>query len=1179
MVFDEPHLVALIVLSIATVAFYCANRKSRAAVDQATLPLKAPETRWKYSATDLIDFRLSASTYQAGLGRTALDTYRSRVLWLDIAFAISLALFGMTCWVLIAQRLTLPVVFWVALVCGLSAFLYGVFDVAEDVHLRKLLRPDRTISDADAAKSVFLTRLKFATICVSVFCVLLFGLLTLVDSKTLWTILKVRWRLKNTLLLRIQGRADKNHLFDAADVLLDELKAVISRRAILNSTAKKPRLSGPLRRAEGSYSLKLQRYNKHVAKLKTPLSALALSGGGIRSAAFALGVVEGLAARGLLQKFDYLSTVSGGGYLGSFLTAWVQRSGYERVCKDLTGKFDPNDRSPLQYLRRYTAYLTPRKGPFTADTLTVVAHYVRNLLLNWLIIIPLVACILIAIKLFAGLIWSIPASSEAVSAFGVVAIALIGIATTEGLRQRPGWQNSHFGVRKFQLNVKWLLFLGGLAASCAALKFSQLPGTRAVGEGKLAQLLHLNPGMSATVVAVAVLVAAIMFISWMFAFFIAHQPSVDQVKKRANVRSTWVSATISLLSFSFAGAVAGAALGALFHASSVWQGDPQIVNFMLLCLGPPIVITASFLGETFYVGLVGYMKWADSEREWVATAAGYHGRIAMTWMLVAAIVFGGSYVVIDYYNKSLQEGSVFSELPSLAAVGGASGIIVALLGRASSTAANMRERYNTWKNLGAAIVLAIAAPVFIVISVSMLSAAIDLFVTKDNDLIATKGRSLLFPFAAEFLFAKQDMAGAALVENRITAFYASVMWPLTKLLLTVGSICLLASWMINTNRFSLHGLYRNRLIRAFLGASRASDDGLSVDLVTRELEDVAREPDSLTGFDEKDNIEMCRLWPNKIRADVAIPPQLLVVNCSLNILASSELSWQERKALSFTATPRSAGAGALDSGKGHFRRSDEYSEAISLGGAITISGAAVSPNMGYHSSSALSLLLTFFNVRLGAWLGNPGPTGVKVYKRPGPVFSTMPLIQEAFGLTTEDGRYVYLSDGGHFENLGLYEMVRRRCGLIILSDAGCDESMTFEDLGNAVRKISIDLNVKIEFDSLSIGTRASPTGVASAVATITYPEPNLPKGRLLYLKPTYLGAEPASIRSYASKNPAFPHEPTSDQLFGESQFEAYRALGEYVVQTAVDNPTMVYNRIEDFIDDAGRRLARKSKSK
>ena len=131
---------------------------------------------------------------------------------------------------------------------------------------------------------------------------------------------------------------------------------------------------------------------------------------------------------------------------------------------------------------------------------------------------------------------------------------------------------------------------------------------------------------------------------------------------------------------------------------------------------------------------------------------------------------------------------------------------------------------------------------------------------------------------------------------------------------------------------------------------------------------------------------------------------------------------------------------------------------------MAISGAAVSPNMGYYSSPSISLLLAFFNVRLGWWLGNPGSQGEHSYATEGPDFAIKPLIQEAFGLTTDDKRYVYLSDGGHFEDLGLYEMVRRRCRFIVVVDAGEDAHLEFDDLGNAVRKIYIDLGIRIDFD-------------------------------------------------------------------------------------------------------------------
>ena len=150
---------------------------------------------------------------------------------------------------------------------------------------------------------------------------------------------------------------------------------------------------------------------------------------------------------------------------------------------------------------------------------------------------------------------------------------------------------------------------------------------------------------------------------------------------------------------------------------------------------------------------------------------------------------------------------------------------------------------------------------------------------------------------------------------------------------------------------------------------------------------------------------------------------------------------------------------------------------------MAISGAAASPNMGYHSSPVLSLVMTFFNARLGWWLPNPGPNGKRVWDHASPRFSLAPLLNEALGKTTDENKWVYLSDGGHFENLGLYEMVMRRCKRIIVVDGGCDLDFKLEDLGNAVRKIQIDLGVPIVFDpavALERGPAARTTIVLSA---------------------------------------------------------------------------------------------------
>src|SRR4051812_4651321 len=131
-----------------------------------------------------------------------------------------------------------------------------------------------------------------------------------------------------------------------------------------------------------------------------PLSALCISGGGIRSATFALGAIQSLAEHGLLSQFDYLSTVSGGGYIGGWLSAWITRKkGIEKVVPHLRSDAPspgPGDPDPIQHLREYNNYLSPKLGGLSGDTWTLVATVVRNIALNWLVLIPLLLFFLIA---------------------------------------------------------------------------------------------------------------------------------------------------------------------------------------------------------------------------------------------------------------------------------------------------------------------------------------------------------------------------------------------------------------------------------------------------------------------------------------------------------------------------------------------------------------------------------------------------------------------------------------------------------------------------------------------------------------------------------------------------------------------------------------------------------------
>ncbi len=152
------------------------------------------------------------------------------------------------------------------------------------------------------------------------------------------------------------------------------------------------------------------------------------------------------------------------------------------------------------------------------------------------------------------------------------------------------------------------------------------------------------------------------------------------------------------------------------------------------------------------------------------------------------------------------------------------------------------------------------------------------------------------------------------------------------------------------------------------------------------------------------------------------------------------------------------------------------------------------------------------------------------------------------GTDNEHG-FVNLSDGGHFENMAVYELIRRRCRYIIAVDCGADPDYEFEDLGNLVRKCRIDLGIEIQIniDSLrrDAQTRQSQWHCAIGAIRYDYLNAHASLGTLVYIKPALTGDEPPDLENYAGKNTAFPQQPTADQFFDESQFESYRELGHH----------------------------------
>ena len=204
------------------------------------------------------------------------------------------------------------------------------------------------------------------------------------------------------------------------------------------------------------------------------------------------------------------------------------------------------------------------------------------------------------------------------------------------------------------------------------------------------------------------------------------------------------------------------------------------------------------------------------------------------------------------------------------------------------------------------------------------------------------------------------------------------------------------------------------------------------------------------------------------------------------------------------------------------------------------------------------------------------------------------------GIThAETSAYLELSDGGHFENLGLYELVRRRVPLIVVADGGMDPTFAFADLANAIERVRVDFGVDVVLDREGFGLGELQAGrdrlvcvggrhveVAErgwAVARVRYPEATpagaagvvptagagegsgIPftreahEGVLVYLKPAMRAGLRADIMAYRAANPDFPHETTADQFFDEGQFEAYRELGyqtgqEFLARSREETP-------------------------
>ena len=374
-------------------------------------------------------------------------------------------------------------------------------------------------------------------------------------------------------------------------------------------------------------------------------------------------------------------------------------------------------------------------------------------------------------------------------------------------------------------------------------------------------------------------------------------------------------------------------------------------------------------------------------------------------------------------------------------------------------------------------------------------------------------------------------------------------------------------YVADMNSWSLHSFYRGRLCSAFALKRVARADGQPP---------VAADE---SGIAQARNFR--RLVP---LSHTAIPgdgdgqqwPTLLV--CAAANISDSAATPPGRRVTSFTFSPTAMGGPLVGT-----VRTAELEEAcdearkryFTLPAAVAMSGAALSPSMGKATRGPLRFLMALANIRLGVWVPNPrrltsfatpppeprreGEGELRhrsrelVRERRGRHYPTPRasyLLRELLGMNPLNANYLYVTDGGHYENLGIVELLRRGCTEIYCFDASNDH---FDAIGDAVSLARSELDVHID-GLASADLEPDSSGISKTdcvTATITFPGPGAPKGTLYYVRLTMTGRAPADAVAYHRQDPSFPHDPTTDQLYTDQRFEAYRGLGACGAETAL----------------------------
>jgi len=940
---------------------------------------------------------------------------------------------------------------------------------------------------------------------------------------------------------------------------------------------------------------------------KLPGIGVAVSGGGIRSATFALGVFQGLAHLKRLRHLDYLSTVSGGGYIGSFLGRLFTRP-YVQKVEDVEWILDPGEPGPpprpelkearqniLRWLRENGRYLAPLGS---GDLLIAGAGLLRN----WVALQGVIVTALFSLFLLLQLPRVIAASPGVSGNSLFVMLEQRNQQLIERLPHGLWWSPWTFVP----------LALGAIAF--------------AVGWAYWIVTERSTPARTVVWVVALLIEAAILWAGDL----IGINPALDDRPSLMLLMLPALAAATYLRPVDGAPASIGLSILVLHVDHSAIDRN--------VALGLLFVASLSIaFGGFVWLG-TGRRQPEPGQDRWLfrgQLARNLLTRYLRAWLVAVGIA--AAIVLVDSLGQTIYALTINGHLRAWAAAVAATVTGVSGFGRRIVLLIHPQQTKRP--SLPAALMgtlVALALVAAIAIGFDTLSHGVAWqFGAAVEETPQFEPASITHP--AEHVEPRSP-------QRQILRTYT--LWLGGTLLLTLA----FGRYFDFLNFSSQQMLYSSRLIRAYLGASNPSRWARgNYRPVTEPLPD--------------DDIELHRYWvipPAGVQADSpydrGAPLHLVNVTINETFSGQSQVQQQDRKGIGMALGPAGVSAGvrhhivyaadaaptsdevetakrttrfqaAVRSGTDHIRRlhtiypkdspdapafrmfdyapaaSDPRApresasaaldsvvefpgEPLSLGRWVGISGAAFSTGIGYRTSLGLSILTGLSNIRLGYWW-NSGISsklrGAHLTRRRSAtdlltrlVLAVLPVHTYLFyelgaHFPGTSRRYWYLSDGGHFENMGGYELVRRELPLIIIIDSEADPTYTYEGLANLVRKARVDFNACITFETnftalpalvaAGFGTLESlrPIGVANdrsiephrsgahaALARIEYASGRT--GTLIYIKPTLTGDEPIDILEYSRHNEPFPQQPTSDQFFDEAQWESYRALGEHVVK-------------------------------